>query len=228
MKKRVFQSCALASLAFAAAVTVALASRVLAMTPPGERARQTTFRRIPGEPELPEDLELYLAVFGEDRQSEALRLEDSWGVAVGTVYLTQGRGMVGALAPGSYRLIGRAGTAAFSLSETGAVRRLSGPCWTTGTDLHYGQIRGSVTISCPSTPWATAYYYDLVGEGSLYGLTVRYDPRDPLSGTGTIFGLEPGTYRVLEAGQDRGACTVTPENPTCRIDGRAWPAAPGR
>lgn len=228
MKKRVFQSCALASLAFAAAVTVALASRALAMAPAAEGPRQAAVRRLPEEPELPRAQALYLAVFGEDRRSEALRLEDGWGVAVGTVHLTQGHGVAGALLPGTYRLIGRAGTAAFSLSETGVVRRLSGPCWSTGTDLHYGQARGSVTISCPATPWATVYYYDLVGQGSLYGLTVQYDPDDPLSGTATAFGLEPGRYRVLEAGQYRGTCTVTLEELACKLDGSSWPAAPGR
>lgn len=228
MKKGVLQTCTLTSLVFAAAITAALVSQVMAMTPPKEDRRPAVVRRTPPEPEIAPGPQLSLAVFGEDRRSETLRLEDNWGVTVGNVYLTQGHGTTGTLPAGTYRLVGQEGTASFSLGTTGAVRRLSGPCWTTGTDLHYGAARGSVTISCPTTPWATAYYYDLVGEGSVYGLTVEFDPRDAGSGVGTVYGLPLGTYRVLESGQTRAVCSIGPEKLECEIDGGTWPAAPGR
>ena len=85
MKKGVLQTCTLTSLVFAAAITAALVSQVMAMTPPKEDRRPAVVRRTPPEPEIAPGPQLSLAVFGEDRRSETLRLEDNWGVTVGNV-----------------------------------------------------------------------------------------------------------------------------------------------
>ncbi len=97
-----------------------------------------------------------------------------------------------------------------------------------GLVLLFSLMQGcSVTVRCPAGPMPATYYYDLQGEDMLKTIRVVYDPENSRSGEATITGIRPGSYRLLENGEERCSFTLAPGTRRLYIRPRGdWPVLP--